>query len=138
MIYWDSALVISQIHDHYHEGVNKLTITFSQNNNEIVVNNKKIVFDHNIRYAKEVNEILIVLLEIPNNVTYLNNVFGINKSGEIKWRIQSANDVFPLKNQLPFENLMVKGTDVHVSDFYGRRFSLNPKNGEILTSDVAR
>lgn len=115
-----------------------MTITFSQYDNEIVVNNIKIMFDHNIRYVKEVNEILIVLLEIPINVTYLNNVFGINKSGEIKWRIQSVNDVFPIKNQLPFENLMVKGTDVYVSDFYGRRFLLNLKNGEILSSDVVR
>lgn len=115
-----------------------MTITFSQYDNEIVVGNNKIVFDHNIRYVIEVNDTLIVLLEIPNNVTYLNNVFGINKIGEIKWRIQSVSDVFPVKNQLPFENLMVNGTDVFVSDFYGRSFSLNPTNGEILSSDVAR
>ena len=113
-----------------------MTITFSQYDNEIVVDNNKIVFDHNIRYVKEVNDTLIVLLEIPNNVTYLNNVFGITRTGEIKWRIQNVNDGFPVKNQLPFENLMVKGTDVHVSDFYGRRFSLNTTNGEIISSDV--
>ncbi len=131
-------LVISQIQDLYHEGVNKLSINFSQYGNELVVENNKIVFDHNIRYVIEVNDTLIILLEIPNNIRYLNNVFGINKNGEIKWRIQSVGDVFPLKNQLPFENLMVNGTDVFVSDFYGRRFSLNPTNGEILSSDVVR
>ncbi len=131
-------LVISQIQDLYHEGVNKLSIKFSQYDNELVVENNKIVFDHNIRYVVEVNDILIVLLEIPNNIMYLNNVFGINKNVEIKWRIQSVGDVFPVKNQLPFENLMVNGTDVFVSDFYGRRFLLNPINGEILSSDVVR
>jgi hypothetical protein len=132
------VLVISQIQDLYHEGVNKLSITFSQNDNEIVLDNNKIVFDHNIRYVKEVNDTLIVLLEIPSNVTYLNNVFGITKAGEIKWRIQNVSDVFPLKNQLPFENLLIQGTDVYVSDFYGRRFSVNPTNGELLSSDVVR
>lgn len=111
---------------------------FSQFDNEIVVDNNKIVFEYNIRCVKEVNETLIVLLEIPNNVTYLNNVFGINKIGEIMWRIQSVNDVFPVKNQLPFENLMVNDTEVFVSDFYGRRFSFNPTNGKILSSDVVR
>lgn len=131
-------LVISQIQDLYHEGVNKLSIKFSQYDNELVVENNKIVFDHDIRYVVEVNDTLIVLLEIPNNIMYLNNVFGINKNGEIKWRIQSVGDVFPVKNQLPFENLMVNGTDVFVSDFYGRRFSLNPISGEILSSDVVR
>ena len=120
------------------EGVNKLTIKFSHYDNKIVVDNNKVVFDHNIRYVKEVNDTLIVLLEVPNNVTYLNNVFGITKIGEIKWRIQSVSDVFPVKNQLPFENLMVNGNDVYVSDFYGRRFLLNPTNGEILSSDVVR
>ena len=131
-------LVISQIQDLYHEGVNKLSIKFSQYDKELVVENNKIVFDQNIRYVKEVNDTLIVLLEIPNNIRYLNNVFGINKNGEIKWRIQSFGDVFPIKNQLPFENLMVNGTDIFVSDFYGRRFSINQTNGEIFSSDVVR
>lgn len=131
-------MVISQIQDLYHEGVNKLSIKFSQYDNELVVENNKIVFNHDIRSVVETNDTLIVLLEIPNNITYLNNVFGINKNGEIKWRIQSVGDVFSLKNQLPFENLMVNGTDVFVSDFYGRRFSINPINGEILSSDVVR
>ena len=131
-------LVISQIQDLYNEGVNKLSIKFSQYDKELVVENNKIVFDYNIRYVKEVNDTLIVLLEIPNNIRYLNNVFGINENGEIKWRIQSGGDVFPIKNQLPFENLMVNGTDIFVSDFYGRRFSINQTNGEIFSSDVVR
>lgn len=118
--------------------MNKLSIKFNQYNNELVVEKNKIVFDHNIRYVMEINDTLIVLLEIPNNIRYLNNVFGINRNGEVKWRIQSVGDVFPVKNQLPFENLMVIGTDVFVPDFYGRRFSLNPTNGEILSSDVVR
>ncbi len=131
-------LVILQIQDLYREGVNKLSIKFNQYDNELVVENNKIVFEHDIRYVVEVNDSLIVLLEIPNNTSYLNNVFGINKNGEIKWRIQNVADVFPVKNQLPFENLMVNGTDVFVSDFYGRRFSLNPTNGEIFAGDVVR
>lgn len=131
-------MVILQIQDLYREGVNKLSIKFNQYDNELVVENNKIVFEHDIRYVVEVNDSLIVLLEIPNNTSYLNNVFGINKNGEIKWRIQNVADVFPVKNQLPFENLMVNGTDVFVSDFYGRRFSLNPTNGEIFAGDVVR
>lgn len=131
-------MVILQIQDLYREGVNKLSIKFNQYDNELVVENNKIVFEHDIRYVVEVNDTLIVLLEIPNNTSYLNNVFGINKNGEIKWRIQNVADVFPVKNQLPFENLMVNGTGVFVSDFYGRRFSLNPTNGEIFASDVVR
>ncbi|SDZ50576.1 hypothetical protein SAMN05421736_11529 [Evansella caseinilytica] len=115
-----------------------MSIKFNQYDNELVVENNKIVFEHDIRYVVEVNDTLIVLLEIPNNTSYLNNVFGINKNGEIKWRIQNVADVFPVKNQLPFENLMVNGTGVFVSDFYGRRFSLNPTNGEIFASDVVR
>ncbi|WP_026906955.1 hypothetical protein [Paucisalibacillus globulus] len=115
-----------------------MSIKFNQYDNKLVVENKNIVFDHDIRYIVEVNDTLIVLLSIPNNVRYLNNVFGINHNGTIKWRIQSVGDVFPVKNQLPYENLMVHGTEVFVSDFYGRRFSLNPINGEILSSDVVK
>lgn len=116
--------------------MNKLSINFSQYANELVVENNKIVFDHNIRYVIAVKDTLIVLLEIPNNIWYQNNVFGINQNGEIKWRIQSVGDF--VKKQLPYENLMVNGTNVFVSDFYGRRFSLNLTNGEILSSEVLR
>jgi len=115
-----------------------LSITFSQHNNEIIVNNNKIVFEHRIRYVKEVENSLIVLLGIPNNVRYLNNVFGVSEKGEIKWRIQSPSDGYSVKNQLPYENLFVNGTEVVVSDFYGRRFSVNLTSGEILTRDIAK
>lgn len=113
-------------------------IEFIKNDNELVVNSNKIVFDHNIRFVREVKGTLIVLLEIPSNITYLNNVFGVDKTGVIKWRIQNVSDVFPVKNQLPFENLMVKDDGLNVSDFYGRMFSIDPSNGEILSSDVVR
>ena len=99
-----------------------MPINFSQNNNVIVVENNQIVFEHKIRYVKEVDDTLIVLLEIPNNVKYLNNVFGISETGKIKWRIQNVGDVLRVKNPLPFENLMVQGDNVFVSDFYGRSF----------------
>lgn len=115
-----------------------MPIKFSKYDNVLIVERNKIVFAYNIRYVLEVNETLIVLLEIPNNIMYLNNVFGINENGEKKWRIQSVEDVFSINNQLPFENLMVNGADVFVSDFYGRRFSFNPTNGEILSSDIVR
>jgi len=39
-----------------------MSIKFIQSDNELVVENNKIVFDHNIRYVIEVNATLIVLL----------------------------------------------------------------------------
>jgi len=33
---------------------------------------------------------------------------------------------------------MVNGTDIFVSEFYARRFSITPTNGEIFSSDVVR
>ena len=115
-----------------------MSIKFSQYDNKLEINNNKIVFDYDIRYVVETNDILIILLEIPNNVIYLNNVFGVNKGGKVKWRIQNVNDVFNIKNQLPFENLMINETGVYVSDFYGRRFSLNPITGKVLSNDIVR
>lgn len=115
-----------------------MAIVFNQWNNEIVIDGKRIGFNYKIRYVKEVNDILIVLLEIPNDSVYLNNVFGINKIGEIKWRIHTISEIAPIKNQLPFENLMVNGDNVCVSDFYGRRFLLNTDNGEASLQGIVR
>ncbi|GAA0306176.1 hypothetical protein GGQ92_002891 [Gracilibacillus halotolerans] len=119
-------------------GSGQMPIKYSYDNRELVVNNIKLVFDYNIRFVKEVNTIVIVLLEVPYNVKYLNNVFGVSSEGKIKWRIRKAIDDHSIKNPLPYENLMVHGENVFVTDFYGRRFSVNPINGKLISSDIAK
>jgi hypothetical protein len=118
--------------------VKKVSIPFSKEGNELVVSNNKVVFNYPIRYIEEVNNTLIVLLEIPYNETFLDNVFGVSNTGEIKWRIENVGDVFSVKNQLPFENLNIQGNEVFVSDFYGRRYFINPISGKLLSSDIAK
>lgn len=115
-----------------------MSANYIQDGNSLIVGDTKLTLDYNIRFVKEVGTILIVLLEIPHNEIYLNNVLGVSTTGKIIWRIQNARDVAPVKNQLPYENLVVSDNDVTVSDFYGRRFFINPATGEIISSDVVR
>lgn len=116
----------------------KLSLTFSKDGNVLVVGNEKVVFNYLIRYVEDVNNTLIILLEIPYNDTYIDNVFGVSNTGEIIWRIENVGKVCAVKNQLPFENLNVQGNDVSVSDFYGRRYFFNPINGKIISNDVVK
>jgi subtilase family serine protease len=115
-----------------------VSIIYSKKGNVLLVGNKKVLFNYTIRYVENVNNILIVLLEIPYNDTYLDNVFGVSNTGEIKWRIENVGKSCSVLNQLPFENLNVRGNNVSVSDFYGRRYFLNPITGKILSSDIVK
>lgn len=115
-----------------------MLVNYIRDGKNLTVNDIKLTFEYNIRYVQEVGNILIVLLEIPYNESYLNNVFGVSTTGAIKWRIQNAGDVLPVKNQMPYENLMVSKNGAYVSDFFGRRFLINSSTGEILSSDIFR
>lgn len=113
-----------------------LTLTYFYKDKALFVSNKKVEFKYNIRFIKNVNDILIILLEVPYNATYLDNVFGVSSSGEIIWRIENVGKACSIKNQLPYENLFAHENDIFVSNFYGRRYFFNPFNGKILSNDA--
>lgn len=115
-----------------------MTIMYSKKNNELLIGNQKVVFKYNIRYVEKVNDTFVVLLEIPYNEMYLDNVFGVSKNGEIIWRIENAGKVYSTKNQLPYENLTINENEASVSDFYGRRYFFNPSSGKLISRDIVK
>lgn len=107
--------------------------------NILVLNGKKITFNHKIRQVKSVNGVVIVLLAIPSNDDTLDNIYCYNEKGIIKWQVQSIKDVFPeLKRVYPFEQMQVFEDKIGASDFYGRRFFINIADGLIVGKDIVR
>lgn len=47
-------------------------------------------FDHKIASTKEVNGILVVLLDVPSDKIMTENVFGVSSEGKLLWQIESV------------------------------------------------
>lgn len=107
--------------------------------NILTLNNKTIKFDHNIRQFKTIGDDIVVLLSIPGNDSTLDNIYCYSSIGIIKWQVQPLKDAFPeLKQVFPFEQMSIIDGVISATDFYGRRFMINPKDGKILSKDIVK
>ena len=51
----------------------------------------------------------------------------------------SSFEAFPeLKQVFPFEQMSIIDEVISATDFYGRRFIINPKDGKILSKDIVK
>ncbi|KHD38183.1 hypothetical protein NL50_01355 [Clostridium acetobutylicum] len=108
------------------------------NKNILIINNIYVEFDYNIRDAKLLGDLIIVLLSVPFDKTEFDNLYAISKQGKLVWRVQGLNTVFPNQNNLPYEQMSVNENVITATDFYARRYFINPLNGNINKSDIVK
>lgn len=106
--------------------------------NILTINSVNIKFNYNIRDAKICGDLIVVLLAIPFSETELDNLYAVSKQGKIAWRVQELNKAFPNENNLPYEQMNIKGNEITVTDFYARRYFINSLNGNIEKRDVVK
>ncbi|URZ01287.1 hypothetical protein [Clostridium felsineum] len=80
----------------------------------------------------------MVLLSIPFDKTEMDNLYAISKQGKVVWRVQRLNTVFFNQNNLPYEQMNVNENFITATDFYARRYFINPLNGNIEKSDIVK
>ena len=117
-----------------------MTISVQIEKNILVLNGKTIKFSHNIRQFKTIgDDSVAVLLSIPGNDNTLDNIYCYFSNGIIKWQVQPVKEVFPeLKQVFPFEQMSIIDGVISATDFYGRRFMINPDDGKILSKDIVK
>ncbi|ATW25758.1 hypothetical protein [Candidatus Formimonas warabiya] len=115
-----------------------MAINYSVRQGVLTVNGHTVSFSFPVRTVKEMDCLLVVLLAIPFDRLVYDNVYAVDSQGEILWQIQNAQEIFPGKNRLPYENMMIREGKIVVSDFYGARFFVNPANGEIIGRDQVK
>jgi len=101
---------------------------------------KKVRFHLKIRTLITVGKFVIALLEVPfsDNKT-LNNIHAFNMLGEKVWTVQSISEKYPdLETYLPYENLVYSDNELKATDFMGRRFFINVKDGKLLDMDIVK
>lgn len=116
-----------------------MSIIFTYNEKNLLIENIYAVkFDYPIRDAKLFDRNIIVLLSIPYNDDTIDNLFSVNVQGQIIWRSQQLKQVFPKEKLLPYEQMVINEQEIKVSDFYGRRYFINPSNGRIIKRDITK
>lgn len=99
--------------------------------NTVTINGQQVNFSYSIREAKVIDELLVILLSIPFNDNTTENLYAVTPKGDIAWRVQKPKN--KILNPMPYENISVnKQNQIIVTDFYGRGYIINPKNGEII------
>lgn len=106
---------------------------------QLHVDGKVIEFDYEIRKVKELDNLLIVLLSIPFNEKTTENVYGIDKTGNVVWQVQDPRDIYSIKSHMPYENIgIIEGEKVFLTDFYGRGYVINSSDGTIFQKFLSK
>ena len=81
-----------------------------------------------------IDGIIIVTIETPPKVIYNNNVFAVNVTGEIVWRISFKKEqLFYQKDNCPFTGPLInKEGQLVLCNWCDTAFIVNPQTGEIL------
>lgn len=99
-----------------------------------------VVFKFEVGDLLETEDKVIVRLNIPADNETRRNVFALQKDAKFIWQVDSSLNAYPEINvELPYENMaLLPNGNINVSDFFGRTFEINSKNGEILNFYTSR
>ncbi|WP_346353375.1 hypothetical protein [Azotosporobacter soli] len=104
----------------------------------LVINSRQVKFDFNIRDTIERFDSIIVLLGIPFTADDINNIYCLNKNGEVIWQSENLNALYPELKNLPYEQMGVKDGVLHASDFYGRSYMIDVRTGKIIGCKIVK
>jgi hypothetical protein len=106
---------------------------YNINKNILIVNDNSVCFDFDIREVKVLDKLIIVLLSIPFDVNFLNNVYAVDMNGKLVWQIQDVRDLYPKNKVLPYEHIRInENNQIVVVNFYGIAYTVNPLSGKII------
>lgn len=93
---------------------------------------RTIDFQYKIEQVLSYNDTFLVLLQIPEDLDEINNIYCLNQDGQQLWQSEDLNVVRKGMLNLPYEVMEFKGDFLFAADFYGRHYKINPANGKIL------
>lgn len=106
-------------------------------NNMILLNDKKLLFEYNILEAVLICEKLVVVFDTDEDNGY-DNVYCFNRNRDKLWRIQQAPREIGGTARTPYVGVDVTDGKCRVVDFFGRRFVVDINDGHIISKDIVR
>jgi hypothetical protein len=112
---------------------------YSIEGNRLIIDNKETTFDFPIDSHIVIEGMLIILLAIPVNVQYNENVFGVDMiSNEIKWQIVKRQYIPAYNQQCPFVSIVVYEGELRLNNWCSVYFIVDPLSGKILREGESR
>ncbi|WP_019377047.1 hypothetical protein [Virgibacillus halodenitrificans] len=105
---------------------------------ELFINDHFISFNYKILEFREINDVILVLLNIPPGCKVMDNLYCVTANGEVLWRIQEPGKRIVGKMRSPYVGISLTENGPSIVDFYGRRFYFNIENGQILSKDIVK
>lgn len=95
----------------------------------IKINGHEVKFKYEIDKIVEVKNICIVMLEVPSNKIYNENIFGVDKTGKIIWQIEKVKHIY---KSSPYMDLFEKDEQIWAGNWDGDLYRLDIQTGIIL------
>lgn len=122
---------------------------YTINGRNLETKHMKVHFNFNIKEVIFYNNIYVVLLDIPNNVNEIDNIYGVNSQGNIIWRIENAKKAFPTKKigTAEYDNMtssiyvglqLSSNGEFIASTFFAIKYKFDYKTGKILKKEIGR
>jgi hypothetical protein len=85
-------------------------------------------FDLPIRKAIAVDDVIVVLLDVPKGVTLNENIFGVACAGGVIWQIARAQHVY---DDSPYTDLLLRDGAAVASNWDGDMVAINISDGSV-------
>ncbi|AOA03996.1 hypothetical protein [Carnobacterium maltaromaticum] len=93
----------------------------------ILQNDKKIVFNYQIKNVEMLNDRVVILLKTPFNNNAIDSIIAISLEGRLIWKIKNPDYI-----KLPYEKMSIKNGIILATDFYGNQLCINSYNGNVI------
>ena len=97
----------------------------------LTLGERKYEMPFEIRQLLEAGPLAFVLLSVPGGSDEVRNVYGYRGTEEA-WQVESLDEKYPARKNLPFESIRLTEEGLLGNDFYGRRYLIEPETGKIL------
>lgn len=107
---------------------------------KLITNMFRRKFKYMILDVQIVGSSFIVLLDIPNGVDEINNIYALNSDGTIKWRVQDPTRIpeFNMSKHEPYIHISFDNDIIKANTFMGLQFTINPEDGRIMSKKIVK
>ncbi len=88
-----------------------------------------ISFPYPVQKAIEFDHTIVVMLDAPPGTRYNENVFGIDRNGNVVWQIEKRPSPYP---DTAYLNLNRAGDNAKLNNYDGSELIVEPHTGKIL------
>lgn len=110
---------------------------YSIEGNTLIVGNIRHSFKFPIDSYLEIEGMIIVLLDVPINIQYNENVFGVSLVDNHSWQIAKM-EYPPGYKQCPFVSLVIYEGNLRLNNWCSKYFIVDPWTGKILEEEDSR